>query len=172
MNLIIIMLSVFILVIVAYCRVPRESRNQTEYRSTSTEIVPQTKTVEVEIIDEMTKEKVRNLYEEQEVCNARILYLMRQNKQYEHEIDVLDNRVQQNLNDMRTQLTIQPNMDIKVLKASFEQSNQNIYKHKLKLEGLILTNAEKIVSLKKKSNAISEQITKIGKEVYVKQRQM
>ena len=153
-----IMLVVFIMVIMAYCRTDKSY----------VEVLPATKTkiVEVEIFDEMTKEKVRNLYEEQDIFNAKISFLMRQNKQYEHDIAQIDDKIQRNLDDMRTQLMIQPGMDIRILKAGYEQSNQNLYKHKLKLEGMVLTNSEKIVAYKKKSNAISEQITKIGKEIY------
>lgn len=163
MNLIVIMVGAFILVLYAYARTPR---------NTSTniiEVLPATKVVEVEIIDEMTKEKVRNLYEEQDVYNAKISHLMKQNKQYEYEISLLDARIQKNLDDIRMQIQMQPNMDMNVMKASYEDSNRNIYKHRLKLEGMILTNAERIVAYKKKSNAISEQITKIGKEVYSRQ---
>lgn len=164
MSLIVIMISVFVLVLLAYQQPSRKSE-----RETSIEVLPATKTVEVEIIDEMTKEKVRNLYEEQDVYNAKISHLMRQNKQYQYEMDKLDKRLENNLKDMQMQLMIQPDLDQKILRAGFEESNNNIAKHKLKLESMILTNAERIVSYKKKSNAISEQITKIGKEVYASQ---
>ena len=163
MSLIVIMASVFILALLAYQQSPRKSGG------TSVEVIPATKVVEVEIIDEMTKEKVRNLYEEQDVYNAKISYLMRQNKQYQYEIDKLDRRIEDNKKDMQMQLMIQPDLDPRVLRAGFEESNNNINKHRLKLESMILTNAERIVSYKKKSNAISEQITKIGKEVYERQ---
>lgn len=164
MSITAIMISVFILAILAYNRTSRESHKN------EIEVLPATRVIEVEIIDEMTKEKVRNLYEEQDVYNAKISYLMRQNKQYQYEIDKLDKRIQENLDDMRTQLIIQPNLDTRILKAGYEESNNNINKHKLKLEGMMLTNAEKIVSYKRKSNAISEQIMKIGKEIYQRQQ--
>lgn len=163
MSLVTIIIAVFILVILAYNRTPKEPKH------TNIEVISDTRRVEVEIIDEMTKEKVRNLYEEQEMCNAKISYLTRQNKRYECDIIKLDEKIQSNLNDMRTQLMIQPDLDIKILKAGYEEGNQNIYKHRLKLEGMILANTEKIISYKKKSNAINEQITEIGKEVYKQQ---
>lgn len=160
MSSVIIMVVVSIIVIIMLRRADRQS-------DTGIEVLPANhQIVEVEIIDEMTKEKVRNLYEEQDVCNARISFLMKQNKQYEYEISQIDEKIQRNLDEMRMQLTIQPNMNVQLLKAGFEQSNQNLNKHRLKIEGMMITNAEKIISCKKKSNAISEQITKIGKEVY------
>ena len=157
------MLSVFMMVIIA--RMESSKKNQ----STTIEVVKPTKMVEIEIIDEMTKEKVRNLYDKQDVYNAKISYLIRLNKQYQYEIDNLDKKIQENLDDMRMQLMMQPNMNIEILKAGYETSNQNIYKHKLKYEGMILSNMEKIVSYKDKSNALSDELTKIGKEIYKKQ---
>lgn len=157
MSIIVIILVVFILWISAQSRKPA---------NTDIEVIKPTKVVEIEIIDEMTKEKVRNLYEEQDLYNAKISYLMRMNKQYEQEMLLLDERLQRNLDDIRTQAMMQSNVDMRVLKASYESSNQNILKHKMKLEGMMLSNSEKIISYKKKSNAISEKITKIGKEIY------
>jgi hypothetical protein len=159
---------VSILIVIAYKRTPREL----EYKQTRIEVLPQTRFVEIEVVDEMLKEKVRNLYEEQDVYNAKISYLIRQNKQYEYDIEILDQRLQGNIEDMRTQARIQPGIDIRVLKSSYEDSNRNINNRKLKIEGMILTNSEKIIQYKKKSNSISEQIIKIGKEVYNKQRGM
>lgn len=164
MSILTIMAIVFVMVLIAYTRRPHEDVKSNG--GTYVEVLPPVHTVEVEIIDEMTKEKVRNLYDEQDLYNAKISYLMRQNKQYEYDISKLEERIQRNLADMRTQLMIQPNLDIKILKAGYEESNQNIHRHKLKLEGMILSNQEKILSYKRKSNDVSEQITKIGKEVY------
>lgn len=170
MNLIAIIISVTVLVAIAYFRTPNE-QNSSSTSTTTIEILPPTRVVEVEIIDEMMKEKIRNLYEEQDICNARILHLMKQNKEYRYDISKFEEKIRENLDSMRTQLMIKPDLNINILKASYEESNRNINKHILKLEGMILTNEEKIISLKKKSNSINEQITKIGKEVYEKQRQ-
>lgn len=164
MNILTVILIVVVIMLVARNRRLNDLCNY-EINKT-TEIVPARKAIEVEIIDEMTKEKVRNLFEEQEICNAKISYFNKVNKQYRYEIELLDKRVQKNLDDMRTQLIIQPNMNLQVLKENFNDSNHNIYAQKLRLEGMILTNEEKIVAYKKKSNEINEKITKIGEEVY------
>lgn len=165
MSLIIIALSVIMMLIIARMG----NRGKDHF---NVEVLPPTKLVEVEVIDEMTKEKIRNLYDKQDIYNAKISYLMRENKLYQQEINELDEKIQKNLDDMRMQLSIQPDLDINILKAGYETSIKNINKHKLKLEGAILTNMEKIVSYKDKSNAISGEITKIGKEIYAKQRGM
>lgn len=163
MNIVVLMLSVMIMALISR---NKQLKKQIDTEDAVTEVLPPTRIVEVEIIDEMTKEKIRNLYEEQDIYNAKIEYLMRQNREYEREIELLEDRIRRNLDDMRVQLMIQPNSDISALKANYDASNRNIHKHKLKIEGLILANAEKIVSYKKKSNAVSEHIDKIGKEVY------
>lgn len=165
MSITVIMILAFGMLILAYMN-PHRSRDKP---NEIVEVTPRYKQVEVEVVDEMTKEKVRNLYEEQEVCNAKIMHLIKQNKQYEQEILKLDNRLQENLDSIRTAVVIQPNSDIRALKASYEESNQNILKHRLRYEGLIIANQEKIVACKKKSNSISDQITKIGMDIY-KQR--
>lgn len=160
MSLITVIITAIVIAIAILMRTPKKShKNQFE-------IVQAPKVVEVEVVDEMTKEKVRNLFDEQDLYNAKISFLTRQNKQYEHEIELLEERYQQNIESMKAQLAIQPNLDMNMLRASYEGSNNNIEKHKLKYEGMILSNMEKIISYKKKSNAISEQITKIGKEIY------
>ena len=166
MNIVTIILSVFVLALLSRnAQLKKSQQSNTDV----VEILPPTKVVEIEIIDEMTKEKIRNLYEEQDIYNAKISHLMRQNSEYEREMKLLEERIQRNYDDMRLQLTLQPSADVRVLKANCDASNQYIYRHKLKLEGMILANAEKIVSYKKKSNAVSEQINKIGREVYDRQ---
>ena len=173
MTIAIIMLTVFGMVLFAQVRTANRYRRMEQERSSATqvaEVVQQTHRVEVEIIDEALKEKILNLYEEQEVCNMKISYLKRQNKQYEQEIDNIDNRITENLESMRMALVIQPDADVRLLKDAYNRGNENLYKHKLKYEGLIIANQEKIVAAKKKSNAINEQITKIGREVYNQQR--
>lgn len=168
MSLITIVSLVILLAIVSHIiRTKMSHRGSTNVNVI--EVLPATRVVEVEILDEMTKEKVRNLYEEQDVCNARISYLLRQNKQYEYELSKIEDKIRENLEEVRIQAKLHPHTDARILKASYETSNQNLYKHSLKYEGLILANQEKIISCKKKSNAISEQITKIGKEVYARQ---
>ena len=162
MSLICITLLVVIMIIIARLG----NRGKENF---NVEVLPPTRTIEIEVIDEMTKEKVRNMRDKQDVYNAKISHLTRENKLYQQEIDKLNEKMQDNLNDMRMQLTIQPNADIRIMKAGYEMSIQNINKHKLKLEGAILTNTEKIISYKEKSNAINEELTKIGKEIYKKQ---
>lgn len=132
---------------------------------------PKTIEIEVEISDPMTVEKIRNLYDEQDIYNAKISLLTRQNEQYERDLSQINEKIQSNLDDIQTQLQIQPDLDIKILEAGCNKSNESLYRNKLKLEGMMLTNSEKIISYKKKSNAISEQITRIGVEAY-KQQQM
>lgn len=127
---------------------------------------PKTVEVEVEISDPMTVEKIRNLYEEQDTYNAKVSLLTRQNAQYEKDIEQINKRIQSNLDDVRIQLMVQPNANVDMLNKNCERANQDLYRNKLKLEGMVLTNSEKIVSYKKKSNTISEQITKIGMVAY------
>lgn len=131
---------------------------------------PKTIEVEVEVSDPMTVEKIRNLYEEQDIYNAKISLLTKQNEQYEQKISQIKERIQGNIDFVRTQIRVQPNANIDILKANCEQINKELYDSKLKLENMVLTNSEKIVSYKKKSNTISERITKIGMEVYKQQR--
>lgn len=130
---------------------------------------PTTKHVEVEISDPMLVEEIRNLYDMQEVYNAKIANFRKLNDEYQHEVDAINRKIQNNYENVRMQMRINPSSDVSILMAQCDASNEDYLKRRTRLEGMILANEEKIVQHMQKSNAITKKIDKIGHREYEKQ---
>lgn len=139
--------------------------NRKKSQNNSARYAQQKITVEVTITDELVKEKLRTLYEEQDLCNQKIYNIQCRNKIIEGKIEDIKNQIKANDNYAKLQMKDQ-DCDVKLIQETYRACNDQCVVNKNELDAELLANKSKIIQLKKRSNKITEEVYKIGRDTY------